>query len=106
MPRGNNRHRLAPTGGFRVSLSRARLHALIILLRFEVDEMDSSFLKVQAERCRSLAEKADRFTKRRLLDLAAKYDDRAGGPSRAVRTLGIPGSVMEAWLPETPDSAP
>jgi hypothetical protein len=36
--------------------------------------MDSSFLKEQASRCRSLAENADQFTKRRLLDLADKYD--------------------------------
>jgi len=36
--------------------------------------MDKEYLKQQADRCRSLAEKADEFTKRRLLDLAAKYD--------------------------------
>jgi hypothetical protein len=59
-------------------------------------EMDSSFLKEQADRCRSLAENADQFTKRRLLDLAAKYDDRQGGPSRAVRTLAMPGGLMQA----------
>ena len=64
-------------------------------------EMDSSFLKEQADRCRNLAEKADPFIKRRLLDLAEKYDDRLGRPSRAVRTLGIPGSLMEARLPDT-----
>jgi hypothetical protein len=63
--------------------------------------MDSSFIKEQADRCRRLAENADQFTKRRLLDLAEKYDDRLGGPSRAVRTLGIPGGLMEARLPET-----
>jgi hypothetical protein len=51
--------------------------------------MDSAFLKEQAMRCRSLAENADQFTKRRLLDLAEKYDDRSGRPSRASRTLGI-----------------
>jgi hypothetical protein len=34
--------------------------------------MDSAFLKEQAMRCRSLAENADQFTKRRLLDLAEK----------------------------------
>ena len=45
--------------------------------------MDSSFLKEQAARCRSLADKADQFTKRRLLDLAGKYDRRMGEPSRA-----------------------
>jgi hypothetical protein len=37
-------------------------------------QMDNEYLKQQADRCRSLAEKADEFTKRRLLDLAAKYD--------------------------------
>jgi len=36
--------------------------------------MDNEYLKQQADRCRSLAEKADEFTKRRLLELAAKYD--------------------------------
>jgi hypothetical protein len=60
--------------------------------------MDSSFLKEQADRCRRLAENADQFTKRRLLDLAAKYDDTLG---RASRTLGIPASLLEARLPDT-----
>jgi hypothetical protein len=58
--------------------------------------MDSSFLKEQADRCRSLAEKADQFTKRRLLDLAEKYDHRSGRPSRGSRALAIairPGSA-------------
>jgi hypothetical protein len=37
--------------------------------------VDANFLKAHAaERCRSLAENADIFTKRRLLDLAANYD--------------------------------
>ena len=61
--------------------------------------MDSSFLKEQAHRCRSLAEKADAFTKRRLLDLAAKYDDRLGGPSRATRSLGLPENARRADTP-------
>ena len=54
--------------------------------------MDTNFLKAQAERCRCLAENADEFTKRRLLDLAAKYDKRlrAAGPSAAVRILKAP----------------
>jgi hypothetical protein len=64
--------------------------------------MDSSFLKEQASRCRSLAETADQFTKRRLLDLAEKYEAKLGGPSRASRTLGIPGSLLEARLHRTP----
>jgi hypothetical protein len=51
--------------------------------------MDNSFLQEQAIRCRDLAEKADHFTKRRLLNLAEKYEDRLGRPSRAVRSLNI-----------------
>jgi hypothetical protein len=57
--------------------------------------MENSFLKEQADRCRRLADNADQFTKRRLLDLAEKYEDRLG---RSSRTLGIPGSLLEAWL--------
>jgi hypothetical protein len=51
--------------------------------------VDTNFLKAHAERCRSLAENADEFTKRRLLDLAANYDKRlaAAGPSAATRIL-------------------
>jgi hypothetical protein len=62
--------------------------------------MDSSFLKEQADRCRRLAENADQFTRRRLLDLAEKYEDRLDRPSRASRTLGIPVSLLEARLQE------
>ena len=46
--------------------------------------MDDSVLKEHAARCRSLADKADEFTKRRLLDLAARYDSRMSQPSRAL----------------------
>jgi hypothetical protein len=50
--------------------------------------MDNSFLEEQAARCRKLAERTDPFTKRRLLELAANYDDRLRGkPSRATRRL-------------------
>src|SRR5437016_6061787 len=54
--------------------------------------VDTNFLKVYAERCRSLAENADEFTRRRLLDLAANYDKpvRAAGPSAATRALMAP----------------
>jgi hypothetical protein len=62
--------------------------------------MDRSFLKEQADRCRTLAEKADRFTKRRLLDLAAKHDDRLGLPSRATRTIAIPTRFLESRIQE------
>ena len=59
--------------------------------------MDANFLKAYAERCRSLAENADEFTKRRLLDLAANYDRRLMrvGPSAATRILKAPLHLTE-----------
>jgi hypothetical protein len=59
--------------------------------------VDTNFLKAYAERCRSLAENADEFTKRRLLDLAAHYDKRvkAAGPSAATRALIAPLHLAE-----------
>jgi hypothetical protein len=63
--------------------------------------VENSFLKEQADRCRQLAENADQFTKRRLLDLAEKYEDRLGRPSRASRALGIPSSLLEARLQDS-----
>lgn len=54
--------------------------------------VDTNFLKAHAERCRLLAENADEFTKRRLLDLAAPYDKRlrAAEPSVATHFLKAP----------------
>jgi hypothetical protein len=54
--------------------------------------VDINFLKAYAERCRSLAENTDEFTKRRLLNLAANYDKRvkAAGPLAATRALITP----------------
>jgi hypothetical protein len=60
--------------------------------------VENSFLKEQADRCRRLAENADQFTKRRLLDLAEKYEDKLGRPSRASRALAIPSGLLEARL--------
>jgi hypothetical protein len=59
--------------------------------------VDINFLKAYAERCRSLAENTDEFTKRRLLDLAANYDKRvkAAGPLAATRTLIAPLHLVE-----------
>jgi hypothetical protein len=66
--------------------------------------VDSSFLKEQADRYRRLAENADQFTKRRLLDLAANYDDRLSRLlSRATRSLGVPDSLLEARLQGQPE---
>jgi hypothetical protein len=60
--------------------------------------VDTNFLKAHAERCRLLAENADEFTKRRLLDLAAIYDNRlkAAGPSAAARILRAPLNPKDA----------
>ena len=53
--------------------------------------MDLTTLKEQAERCRRLAEHADPFTQKRLLDLASAYDARIAQlepmPSTASRLL-------------------
>jgi len=53
--------------------------------------MNEDFYKQQAQRVRDLADKADPFTKKRLLDLADKYADKyevkAGKPSRASRMI-------------------
>ena len=59
--------------------------------------VDTNFLKAYAELCRSLAENADEFTKRRLLGLAASYDKRvkAAGPSVATRALIAPLHLAE-----------
>jgi hypothetical protein len=57
--------------------------------------MDSSSLKEMAARCRSLADNADQFTKKRLLDLAAKYDQMSGEPSRASRILKMPVNLPD-----------
>jgi hypothetical protein len=59
--------------------------------------VETNFLKAHAERCRLLAENADEFTKRRLLDLAAHYDRRlrAAEPSVATRFLKAPLHLAE-----------
>jgi hypothetical protein len=59
--------------------------------------MDSQFIKQCAAHCRSLAERADPFIKRRLLDLAVSYDAKLDRlPEK--RTFGIPGTLLEAQL--------
>jgi hypothetical protein len=52
--------------------------------------MDQEFYRQQAQRVRDLAERADPFTRKRLLDLADSYDVKAGGPSRAPRAIARP----------------
>jgi hypothetical protein len=49
--------------------------------------MDEAFMKERALHIRNLAEKADPFIKRRLLDLAASYERRLGRPSQSSMRL-------------------
>jgi hypothetical protein len=49
--------------------------------------MNDEYFIEQSRRVRGLAEKADPFTKKRLLALAESYDARLGRPSRATRQL-------------------
>jgi hypothetical protein len=52
--------------------------------------MDEDFCKEQVQRIRALAERADPFTRRRLLALVGRYDAKPGGPSRvAERPLPV-----------------
>ncbi|QDP26176.1 hypothetical protein [Bradyrhizobium cosmicum] len=43
--------------------------------------MEQEFYRGLAQRVRGMAEKADPFTRRRLLNLAKRYDSRSGRPS-------------------------
>lgn len=49
--------------------------------------MNDEYFKEQSQRVRAIAEKADPFTKKRLLALADSYDAQIGRPSRATRQL-------------------
>jgi hypothetical protein len=63
--------------------------------------VDTNFLKAHAQRCRLLAENADQFTKRRLLDLAAHYDKqlKAAEPSVGTRFLKTSLNTKDAPPP-------
>jgi hypothetical protein len=68
--------------------------------------MKQEDLKEMAGRCRSLADKADEFTKKRLLELALTYEARFEGRSLAYKKLisldgqgGAIGAVKHALEP-------
>jgi hypothetical protein len=52
--------------------------------------VDQEFYSQQAQRVRDLAERADPFTRKRLTDLAGRYDALAGNPSRSSRMIERP----------------
>jgi hypothetical protein len=58
--------------------------------------MDQEFYRQQAQRARDLAERADPFARKRLLDLADSYDVKGGGPSRASRAIERPLPLARA----------
>jgi hypothetical protein len=55
--------------------------------------MKSEDLKEMANRCRSIADGADDFVKKRLLDLALKYEARYEGRSLASRKLTLVSTI-------------
>jgi hypothetical protein len=61
--------------------------------------MDSEFFRQRAVLARGLAENADPFTKKRLLNLAERYEARADGPGplRASRGIGQPVPLASGW---------
>ncbi len=50
--------------------------------------MKQEDLKTMADRCRMIAEGADEFTRRRIIDLAPQYEARSERRSLASRRLG------------------
>ena len=51
--------------------------------------MNDAYFREQSHRVRAIADKADPFTKKRLLALAESYEARIGRPSRAMRQLPL-----------------
>ena len=51
--------------------------------------MNDAYFREQSQRVRAIADKADPFTRKRLLALAESYDARIERPSRATRQLPI-----------------
>jgi hypothetical protein len=63
--------------------------------------MKHEFYRGLAERVRAIAEKADPFTRRRLLDLATRYDAKGGRAPRSgaiERPLPIPHPAPSASI--------
>jgi hypothetical protein len=49
--------------------------------------MDDSFIKRRADEIRDLASRADPFIKKRLLNLADRYDSQIGRAPKAIREI-------------------
>jgi hypothetical protein len=68
----------------------APVYCILPSVMFAGVGMDEEFYRQQALRVRDLAGKADPFTRRRLLDLADRYDAKGGAPSLASRAIERP----------------
>ncbi|MCK1337436.1 hypothetical protein IVB38_15715 [Bradyrhizobium sp. 38] len=69
--------------------------------------MEQEFYQGLAQRVRGMAEKADPFTRRRLLDLAKRYDSK-GGTARSgttERPLPVPRTTPPASIFSGPGEA-
>jgi hypothetical protein len=70
--------------------------------------MEQEFYQGLAQRVRGMAEKADPFTRRRLLDLAKRYETKGGQRSASGPAEGpLPASrtTPPAWSPSGPGEA-
>lgn len=69
--------------------------------------MEQEFYRGLADRVRTIAEKADPFTRRRLLDLAKRYDTKGGSrPAHSVeRPLPLPRTTPPATIFSGPGEA-
>jgi hypothetical protein len=68
--------------------------------------METQYFREQAQRVRDIAEKADSFTKKRLLILAEHYDARALESSGPPRQFKPPTPVPAARFEKANGSAP
>lgn len=60
--------------------------------------VDNLLFRIQADRCRSIAEKADEFTKRRLIALAERYEKQMSRKTTRVPAVQISPAHAETSL--------
>jgi hypothetical protein len=63
--------------------------------------MNDEYLREHALRIRALADKADPFIKKRLLELTDRYDRKLGKPSRATSALRSLAAMNPRSNPDT-----
>jgi hypothetical protein len=68
--------------------------------------METQYFREQAQRVREIADKADTFTRKRLLSLAEHYDARALASSRPLRPIKPATPVTAATFGKADVSGP